>query len=85
MRRPVAGGMRYAPRLSTRSKAQEIKETGLLIPSVSDTHRATTVAVMQRKGQPMSHPYGSQAGVKEVGACQVVLPLVVIHLRRIRL
>jgi hypothetical protein len=28
MRRPVSGGMRYAPKLSTRSKAQEIKETG---------------------------------------------------------
>jgi hypothetical protein len=28
MRRPVSGGMLYAPKLSTRSKAQEIKETG---------------------------------------------------------
>ena len=25
---PVSGGMRYAPKLSARSKAQEIKETG---------------------------------------------------------
>jgi len=28
MRMPVSGGMLYAPKLSTRSKAQEIKETG---------------------------------------------------------
>jgi len=28
MRRPVSDGMLYAPKLSTRSKAQEIKETG---------------------------------------------------------
>jgi len=28
MRRPVSDGMRYAPKLSTRFEAQEIKETG---------------------------------------------------------
>jgi hypothetical protein len=28
MRMPVSGGMRYAPKLSTRSKRKEIKETG---------------------------------------------------------
>jgi hypothetical protein len=28
MRRPVSDGMLYAPKLSTRSKAQEMKETG---------------------------------------------------------
>jgi hypothetical protein len=28
MRMPVCGGMRYAPKLSTRSKRKEIKETG---------------------------------------------------------
>jgi hypothetical protein len=28
MRKPVSDGMRYAPKLSTRFEAQEIKETG---------------------------------------------------------
>jgi hypothetical protein len=28
MRQPVSDGMRYAPKLSTRFEAQEIKETG---------------------------------------------------------
>jgi len=38
MRRPVSDGMLYAPKLSTCCEAQEISETGLLIPSDYDNY-----------------------------------------------